>query len=294
MKSDIFKTNGAVATISEPMEAETISKTGKSQTRGWNFLSFLVVAAIAVSAVFTSCDKKDDEDDNGKIKLLETITFDFNEYGESLLRFEYDEQNRITRVAWYDENERLHYTLTFTYTGKDLTRLVEAAPGYSGTTYDFTRSGNTITAADSDYRHTFTLNSAGYLTRLVMAYEEEYGEQICEFSYDNAGNLVKISSLDEYEDETGWSYDFKHDTRNSPFRNDKTPKWIFPFMFLIDDWYEVGLHNNPTEITFGGSYKTVATYVYDSDNFPTKATWKGKEDDGDEYEYVITFTYIEK
>ena len=68
---------------------------------------YLTVAAIAVTAAFTSCQK----DDNIKVKLLETVTASNGEYG----KFEYDSQNRLTKYSRYNSSGELFETRTLTY-----------------------------------------------------------------------------------------------------------------------------------------------------------------------------------
>ena len=78
-------------------------------------LTNLTVAAIAIAVAFTSCQK----DDNDKVKLLETVTEPYGWYH----KFEYDNQNRLTKYSRYDSDGVLLEMRTHTYSGNDLVRI---------------------------------------------------------------------------------------------------------------------------------------------------------------------------
>ena len=67
------------------------------------FFVLSVITAMFFSAVVVSCEKDAE-------KLLETVK---NENGES--KVEYDEQNRIAKVVWYDKNDEVFKKSTFAY-----------------------------------------------------------------------------------------------------------------------------------------------------------------------------------
>ena len=133
-------------------------------------LNYLVIAALAVPAAFTSCKK--DMENVFTVKLLETITVccrksdgideDFRKYDK--YKFEYDEQNRITKMSEYYYDGSLSYTNTFTYEGDDLVQVVNIFDGYVNT-FEYTKSGNTInlklTCYDIVSTYTIELNSDG-------------------------------------------------------------------------------------------------------------------------------------
>ena len=76
----------------------------------------LTVVAIAVAATLTSCQK--DDNDNVKVKLLETLTGPYGAYD----RFEYDSQNRLSKYTRYNSGGELLETRTLTYSGNDLVK----------------------------------------------------------------------------------------------------------------------------------------------------------------------------
>ena len=148
-------------------------------------------------------------------------------------------------------------------------------------------SGNTVTVKETsgneEYFTTLTLNSNGLLSKVEKSSEGYTYSKT--YTYDNIGNITKWSWNEKSGSET-WenSCEITYDNKNAPFRNCATPKWFLTYW--ADDMI---FHNNPTEIIEDDGDKTVFTYVYDSDNYPSKRTTKYNDD-----EYVETFTYISK
>ena len=68
-----------------------------------NFFVLSVITAMFFATVVVSCEKDTE-------KLLETVK---NENGES--KVEYDEQNRIAKVVWFDKNDEVFKKSTFAY-----------------------------------------------------------------------------------------------------------------------------------------------------------------------------------
>ena len=95
-------------------------------------LNYLVIAVVAT---FTSCDKNDDKS-SGEVRLLETIT----ESNGNFTRFEYDNQNRITKLSLY-RNGNLTRSETLTYSGNNLVKMEEK----DNSIHEFVKKGNTIT-----------------------------------------------------------------------------------------------------------------------------------------------------
>ena len=250
-------------------------------------LNYLIIAAITVSAAFTSCKKGDN--DNGKVQLLESITHENGFF----TKFEYDAQNRLSKISDYDKDGAARRTETFTYSGTDLTKIVEEYHNISYIkTETFTKSGNTIISKgtnnndDYEYSYTLTLNSYGYLIKEESADEHGFFSQ--DYIYDNAGNMTKRSSYEITGGEIRQGdADYKYDKKIAPFRYCKTPQWYFSYRFR----YRIGIYNNPTEIIYGeDSKKSVCTYNYNSDDYPANVLIKF----GEIEEYEGTFTYISK
>ena len=215
---------------------------------------YLTVAAIAVTAAFTSCQK----DDNIKVKLLETVTASNGEYG----KFEYDSQNRLTKYSRYNSSGELLETRTLTYSGNDLVKAVFN----SAVVYEYTKSGNKITAIySSDGAQTWDLNSDGQLVKSALEIIGNY--QVIDYLYQN-GNLVKYTYVYNYAE--GGTYEtineYKYDNKKSPMYNCTTPQW-----YLIYSFMDISTTNNMTEEKWSVNSDTYAyTYEYDSDGYPTK------------------------
>ena len=124
---------------------------------------YLTVAAIAIAATFTSCQK--DDNDKVKVKLLETVTVSSGEnVNYESDKFEYDSQNRLTKYSRYNSSGVLLETRTLTYNGNDLVNAVFN----SAQLHEYTKSGNTITAIlSSDVTQTWDLNNDGQLIKYV-------------------------------------------------------------------------------------------------------------------------------
>jgi len=223
----------------------------------------LVIAALVISAAsLTSCKKDDDKNGNGngngteKVQLIKTMTFDDG----GLWNFEYDEKNRITTMLGGGGLR----TLTFTYSGDDLVKLVA-----EDVIYDFSKSGNTITIVGNwngeINTSTIELNSDGYLIAS--------GSTAYQYS---DGNLVAASN-DKY----------KYDDKKSPFYDCKTPKWALVWRFMRGwNLCSFAIKNNVTEMCRSNENCSEYTYDYDENGFSTKMYL-----DGNEY---VTFTYFKK
>ena len=232
-----------------------------------------------------------------KIKLLETMTNIFSDHGDYVYKFEYDEQNRISKISNYS-NGSLRFTNPLTYSGNDLTEMgfvPENNLNISYYTFEYAKSGNTITVTGTQIRtssgstgvistSTLTLNSDG------LPVKEVSNDSETTFQYDSNGNVTKCLSNSRTEE-------IKYDDKKSPIYNCKTQKWWLQRYFQE---YGIGNHNNITEYAWtkndGYGYKNTHTYVYDSDGFPTKATVKQEyiDENIESIEWEATFTYIEK
>ena len=294
-----FKTV-AVANHGEAMGAETISKNGHSPENlmGRGHCLKFVAALFAAGIVLFGCGKDDDDggSDNGVVKLLEIITYSDGDFD----KYEYDAQNRITKISWYDKKgaAKPRDTRTFTYNGDDLVKVERSEEdGQYESTYEFAKNGNKVTITWKDKNQpndasisTVDLNSNGYPAKYSSSEDYYWREDIYEYQ---GSNLTKISysSEETYGGEThtysGESY-YKYDNKNSPSISCKTPKW-----YLIWYWEEdFGSQNNVTEVTWkNDSDKKTLTYVYDDDGYPTKCTIKYSDDDK---LYTREYTYITK
>jgi len=237
----------------------------------------LVIAVLAVSAAFTSCDNGDEDEngnDNDVVKLLETIT----ERDGSYSKFEYDEKDRIKKIYEYSNGE-IWTTLTFAYNGDDLVKVSLVFSENPSSIYEnnYVRNGNTIIHADNDddYSTTITVNNEGYATKIVYIRGDD--EETNTFQYQD-GNLTKWTRTRTEDGETSeTTVEPKYDSKNSPFLHCKTPRWyLWNCMYYDQRFMTIIWRNNFT------GYE----YEYDRNGYPTKqtSTWSG----------VTTFKYIEK
>ena len=252
------------------------------------FAMFVMIVGLFFTAAFTSCNKDDDDDNNGsdKVKLLETITYD------GYTKYEYDAQNRFTKISWYPDKVTAtpRETHTFTYNSDDLVKVVIVEAVVYVDTYEFAKNGNKITATFTQeyqnnvvgtYTKSFDLNSDGTLAKVLDSGDDESYE----YSYQyQGGNLTKMSYKITDKDGTfTGAAEFKYDSKNSPFLHCKTPKW-----YMIWWMEEEGSKNNVTEISWDDDEETVYTneYEYDSDGYPTKCTFKDEKGRSNVWEYT--------
>ena len=256
-------------------------------------LYYLVIATFAVLAAFTSC-KKEKENAN-TVKLLETV-IDEGYIDSPLifdrLKFEYDEQYRITKISEYNYDGSVYNTKTFTYAGDDLVQVLHSFNSGGVEMYEYTKNGNTITQI-------FTYNGDGtipnYTTTSTIELDsdgfpikrEVIGSTSVEtFEYQN-GNLTgktAISTSLEYDYTDKSIYVYQYDDKNGALYHCKTPKW---YLFLhLNDY---GVKNNLTDNL--RIYRTVYMYEYDREEFPAKRIRKYH---GQMYESETgeAFTYI--
>ena len=275
-------------------ETTQITRENRKSSRVWrNICTVLFCICVA----FASCDKSTNDDNgndngngngdsNGIVKLVETIIMERNNVK---MHFEYDNQNRISKVQGYYHGANLSSMTTLEYNSVgDLVKVVwiyPANPEYNGETY-FVRNGNIITESYSS--NIYTLNNDGYLIKL----EEGYYESIFQYQ---GGNMIKWTTVEKRED-GGKGYhstiEFAHDNKKSPFYHCKTPIWYLLYSFNLDP--EFGIRNNITEMKMdedGDKYGYKYVYIYDSDGYATKQTSTGYGENSNGNTYVTTFIY---
>jgi CRISPR/Cas system CSM-associated protein Csm3 (group 7 of RAMP superfamily) len=77
------------------------------------FFVLSVITAVFFTVVLVSCEKEAE-------KLLETAK---NENGEH--KVEYDDQNRITKLLWYDKKDDVFKKTTLSYGDRSITMKIE-------------------------------------------------------------------------------------------------------------------------------------------------------------------------
>jgi len=269
-------------TASEVKNSSRTSTLAHETRKNKQRLSMLVIATLVLAAVFTSCDDNDD-DNNGKVKLPETITNRDGNY----TKFEYDSQMRITKNFEY-RNGILYLTNTLTYIGNDLVKMVLE---YQNDTYteEYAKEGNEITITyydDIGYlsgTNILYLNNDGFPDKYDFILGHNLG--VVNNYTIQSGNITKIMSTQVHWEitEKDGSVNYKYDDKKSPFTHCATPKWwniITRNVLMYNLDVEFGCKNNVIEenrinIYWKGSStngKVEYTYEYDSDGFPTKLT----------------------
>ena len=245
-------------------------------TNKWDFKTDVVTDNITLYAKW------------GTVRLLETLTYENTLYGDvkyDRCKFEYDEQNRITKISYYFSGGDLYYTNTFTYAGDDLVQVLSRYSNGNVATYEYTKNGNIITQNGTV---TIELNSDGLP---VTREEERSGPTIVEtFEYQD-GNLTKnvITSTGNTD---VYFYTYYYDNKKGALYHCKTPKW-----YLILYLNDFGVENNVIEGAgehFFLPLCSVYTYEYDGAEFPAKRTSKNYGHNANYSESINEFIYITK
>ena len=249
-------------------------------------LNYIVIVVFAASAVFTSCDKNEEVEENGKIQLLRAITYGVGSYD----KYEYDNQNRITKISKYRNYDNLSvdgelvHTETFTYIGSDFVKFVRDYGNGITPPTEFSKNGDKIYITDKNSEgkitatYTMDLDKNGYPTK-VESLGVECSSHTVAYQIQSS-NMTKYSgvgtSCSGYPDK--WNYEYKYDNKKSPFYYCNTPRWC---MFSL--YYENGSKNNIIKASYSdGSIK----YEYDRAGFPTKRTIKHPHFDESVSEYI--------
>jgi len=235
----------------------------------------LVIAALAVAGVFTSCDKNDDDNGNNDNVLLPKTVTNINPHFYSRYEYEYDNQNRITKIFRYYNHEyfleeaELDQIQTFSYIGDDFVKVVEER--YGTTTVEITKSGNKINVArkyssgEVYYTATMDLDNDGYPTKRESSFT--FGTNNWEIhTYQFQNSNLMMQSIARGNGPDG-DYEFTYDNKKSPFFYCKTPKWV-----MINLWeYDISKSNMVKMNGF-----TLYEYEY-NDEFPIKRTTKNND-----------------
>jgi hypothetical protein len=245
----------------------------------------LVLAIITVGCTKTIPEN----DENGTVKLLKTITLYSYRYDETSdkYKFEYDEQNRITKISEFS-----YLTKTLTYEGDDLVQVVTSNSNGNVEMNRYTKSGNTIIqrniyngVVSSRTYYTIELDNDGLPVKLEGE-EDEKGSNYAETYEYQDGNLTKKMEIAIFPGGTErYTRIYYYDNEKSALYHCKTPKW-----YLIMELNDIGINNN---VTYNGVSRSRYTYEYDITGSPVKRTCQyfGNMTYGEGIEY---FTYITK
>jgi hypothetical protein len=202
------------------------------------------------------------------------------------ISFEYDTQDRLTKAIIPHKE----YRMDFSYPENEVYRLnyVDLEHNSIYRTVSAIRNGNTITETMTD------VPSYSYTNTLTLINEKlaRYDNNV--YSYDDAGNLIRMEEDNEY----GYEYvlTYKYDNKKGIFSNIKTPGWLLDDLDV--DYVEFFAFNvnNVTELNFSDSGKGNREYTYEyeynEDNFPISFQYtETDKDNGDEESYLVFIEY---
>ena len=241
-------------------------------------LNYLVIAAISVVVASTSCS-------NEKIQLPESLTYKDGRTEQ----YEYDNENRIAKILYYEKEGILTFSNTITYSGNDFIKSVITTKSDSdfAATVEYSKSGNKIavTIKNNDRDSTETaiidLDNDGFPTKYEVKSDEVSSVSVFET---HGGNLTKHS----YKVIRGnvtleGSSDCKYDNKKSPFFHCKTPKW----WWILSEKC-MSTQNNVIERSNSNGEKVEYKYEFDNAGYPTKCTAKSSSGENvSEFKYKI-------
>jgi len=259
-----------------------------------------IVEKMIPSRILNSAD-----DGHEKVQLLQTVNYGS---GDSH-HYEYDDQNRITKIIRYSCSNI--ETESFTYDGDNLVRHILVSHGYFSIVSDYEISGNKITMTrkgytgpdepvfgdlfdiKSDNPYTDTYNWTDINTLYLN--NDGYPIQMGGGSFANSTFQYQDGNLITHTTEDGLVGDlinkYKYDNNKSLFINCKTPKW---FMFWAKETFAgvYGSRNNIIESSLWDGNKVEHMYIYDSAGFPIKHLIRVNcKEDNEDCNYWVYETY---
>ena len=281
--------------LNKVMDQESITEASSKKLIGrGDFLKKFSLIAFA-AALLPACDKlemekeekeeKGDGSGSGNLKLLKTIKYE----GRGYDKFEYDNQDRITKISTFGVNGNLLQCISFHYSDnyyivnigertsfKFDTKTNKVTKTSTGTIIDLFNGTSTYT---STFTYTMELNRDGLPVKVIF----ETGNT--NYYQYQSRNLISNSFSHLTR-----SNEFKYDNKKSPLHNCKTPKtWFWTKIGFWGFWDHLLLlinQNNIIEAKFNAwNWPTVEKYEYsyDSDGFPTKCKLT-------EYHNISSFT----
>ena len=242
-------------------------------------MSYFIIVIISALALFTSCN-------NEKALLLESVTYSDGRFE----KYEYDNENRVTKTSHYDKDEGLFYSKTITYSGSDFIK-VEMASGVDTdffATSEYSISGNKIIVTlknngnDNIDTISVDLDNNGFPIKCEAKNDISSSYVLLEI---HDGNLMRNSYKTIHDGVTlEGSSEFKYDDKKSPFYHCTTPKWLW----ILSDNY-ISTQNNVIEMSNSKGLKVEYKYEFNKAGYPIKCTAKGSNTD-----YVSEFKYKRK
>ena len=231
------------------------------------FIIFLTTILL-FTCLLPSCSKEEE------IRLLESITYNDGS-GTYEEKYEYDNQNRITKISYYDTSGEFSIENTLIYNGNDLVGDDNNDDGYEKISYENYEKDFDVTLEEHEkngniikvkYRPMyFHLNSDGNLIRIDVHNDEGNPLTPINYIYDQNGNLITYSL-----DNDIYLHEYEYDNKKAPFTHCNTPKWWMQYK-------ELPTKNNIIKMTedgkVGNEYNEYV-YEYDDAEYPIKCTTK--------------------
>ena len=242
----------------------------------------ILTAFIAAGMLFTSCNDDDNTTPDNGTKVYLPVKMS-GEDGSSVL-FSYDNKGKVTSIVDSDD-----YKCTFTYSGDKLVKFSEISDSIE-TVYTFSQEGNTITLNSSYEYNGQTYDNTGTIE--VDENGNLLSDGLFSYTYDEAGNNVKIAVEDKFEG--GSTATMTFDTKNGFTKNLSLPKWLLNFL-----GYGTNAVNNM--LTFDSvseeypedNNSSVMSYEYNEAGYPIKMKVIGTDTSGTE-EHTVTIEYTKK
>jgi len=298
---------GAMLTNGKPPSVKTSKKI-------WIIYAIVLFVCALIGIFMLIGNKKEKKDKKEKVQLLDTITFENENY---YAKYEYDNKKRISRISFHYEGEPIH-AMMFTYDGKDIKEMIvlDVEDKTISESVKYTKKGNKISWEFDSYDDNkelflLNLNNEGYPIKLESSYVKSPWNNEINYEYQKK-NLTKFTDYSykkcEIENKViatcETTVTFNYDNNKSPFYHCKSPKMIFYFFRehhkQIQLFGGIGNNNNVTEISekqicnywnIDSKSKQKYKYEYDRNGFPTKMTTINE--DGEEG-LVMLFKYTYK
>jgi len=228
------------------------------------------IMIIVFTFITLSCDK---DNNNNSIQLLENISYD----GNLAYKFEYDKQNRISKIHQFSGIYYNTILLTYNKAGELVSEKSESSSLFD---IQFTKIGNKIDISGfkNGYIELSTVGlpilqwspGMGLWEIMGTTYTYEYMD----------GNISKMT----YDGSTySYTKNYTYDDKKSPFFNCNSPEWyIVCLLFGGRDF--IGLKNNRLAESFSIENENTYTYIYDDAGYPLiRIDSSGR---------VTTYTYV--
>jgi len=259
ISAQTFLTVGKASKPADPTRAGFVFggwfRDNNTFTNEWNFTTNAVTASVTLYAKWN------------KVKLLETIII--SDRYKHFVKFEYDSQNRITKISNYTFGNHF-WTETLLYSGND---LVSSWRGSFFQTY--TKIGKQISFG-GDNENRIDLDSEGYPIKYEFPSSFDDSPIVINFKF-QGGNMTMVDRDD-----------YTYDNNKSPLVHCVSPEWWF-ILFWRDfiDIAPYASKNNVIKIKRLDGEIIEYTNKYDSDGYPIERTerssWTG--------ESVVKFQY---